>query len=236
MALRKPDGILQDATRKRPLLTRERMLDVAIALVDAEGVDALTMRRLGKELDRDPMALYRHAPNRAALLDGVVEAIFEKLDIPHAESDWQAQLRLTARNFRELGVAHPHLVPLLVTRPLTVPIGLRPKGTLRPLESILELLIHAGFAPVDALHIYRVYFGFLSGHVLTEMQELIAHPDETENLLRLGLHHLPPKEFPRVRGLASELAGYDGPSELEKGLDVLFVGLTAQLHGNDETV
>lgn len=87
----------------------------------------------------------------------------------------------------------------------------------------------AGFSDVDALHVYRSFFGFLHGHVLNELQELVENPEESDDLLRLGLHRLPLKEFPLLRGLAPVLAGYDGAAELERGLDILIVGLRAQL-------
>lgn len=201
--------------------------------MDAEGVDALTMRRLGQELNRDPMSLYRYAENRAALLDGVAELVLEELSIEPGDPDWKAPLRLLAHDLRQLALKHPHVVPLLVTRPLATPLGLRPLGTLRPLEQILSLLISAGFQPSDALHVYRTYYGFLYGHILNEMQELIVDPDESEALLRLGLHRLPVKEFPRLRALAPELVDYDGSEELDQGLDILLTGLEAQLSRQD---
>jgi hypothetical protein len=120
-------------------------------------------------------------------------------------------------------------VPLIVTRPLATPLGLRPAGTLRPLEDILALLTRAGFSGPDALHIYRALFGFLHGHVLNELQELVENPDETDDLLRLGLHRLPITEFPLLRSLAPALAAYDGAAELERGLDILLEGLTTTL-------
>ena len=89
-----------------------------------------------------------------------------------------------------------------VTRPLTSPLGQRPPATLRPLEDFLELLIRAGFSPADALHPYRLFFGFLHGHILDELQEIIDNPDEADDLLRLGLHRLPRREFPRIRAVA----------------------------------
>jgi hypothetical protein len=120
-------------------------------------------------------------------------------------------------------------VPLIVTPPLATPLGLRPAGTLRPLENILALLTRAGFSGPDALHIYRVLFGFLHGHVLGELQELIENPEETDDLLRLGLHRLPIGEFPLLRSLAPVLAADDGAAELERGLDILLAGLTTTL-------
>jgi len=212
----------------RAKLSRGVVLQAALRVLDEEGLDALTMRRLGQELDRDPMALYRYATNRAELLDGVVELVLAELVIRADVPDWQLQLRRTAHEFRQLALAHPNVVPLIVTRPLATPLALRPLGTLRPLEQMLELLVGAGYTPVRALHIYRSYWGLLHGHILNELQELVVDPEETDALLRLGLHRLPNKEFPRLRGLAKALlAGYDGAAALDESLDLLLGGLRA---------
>jgi len=210
-------------------ISREQVLRAALAIVDLEGVEALSMRRLGRALGRDPMAVYRYAETKTALLDGVVELVLSELTVDSTDDDWQSQLREVARRYRVIAVAHPHVVPLLVTRPLATPLALRPHGTLRPLESTLALLVRSGFSDVDALHIYRLFFGFLDGHVLNELQELVDNPEETDDLLRLGLHRLPIKEFPLLRGLAPALASYDGAAELERGLDILLTGLQEQL-------
>ncbi|MDQ0823941.1 AcrR family transcriptional regulator [Arthrobacter sp. B2I5] len=210
-------------------LSRETVLAKALELVDAEGLDALTMRRLGQELGRDPMSLYRYAENRAALLDGVSELVLDQLPVHPEDPDWKAQLRNIAHDLRMLALEHPNVVPLLVTRPLSTPLGLRPLGTLRPLEQILTLLAAAGFEPADALHVYRAYYGFLYGHILNELQEYVVDPEENEVLLRLGLHRLPAKEFPRLRALAPALAEYDGARELDQGLTILLSGLETQL-------
>ncbi|WP_306364014.1 TetR/AcrR family transcriptional regulator C-terminal domain-containing protein [Nocardia sp. CC227C] len=210
-------------------LTRAAVLAAALEIIDDRGVDQLSMRRLGEALGRDPMAIYRHTSNKAAVLDGVVEVVLEHLTVDTSDPDWCHQLRLIARDFRHTALAHPKAVPLLVTRPLATPLGLRPIGTLRPVEHILRLLIDAEFSGADALHIYRALFGFLYGHVLTELQELVERPEESTDLLRLGLHRLPIGEFPLLRGLASDLTTYDGAAELEHGLDILLTGLTTTL-------
>ena len=207
-------------------ITRELILATALEIIDRDGAAALSMRRLGAALERDPMVLYRHAPGKTALLDGVVETVLAQLPVDPADPDWTAQLRAVARHYRALALAHPNVVPLLVTRPLATPLALRPRGTLRPLEDLLALLTRAGFSGPDALHVYRAFFGFLNGHVLNELQELVENPDETDDLLRLGLHRLPISEFPLLRSLAHVLASYDGATELERGLDILLTGLT----------
>jgi AcrR family transcriptional regulator len=225
---RRTAGPDDDGSGSGPL-TRELILSCALAIIDRDGIDGLTMRRLGKALGRDPMTLYRHAPNKAALLDGIAEIVLEQLLVDTGDGDWVTQLRAVARRFRRLALDHPHVVPLLVTQPLATPLGLRPLGTLRPLENVLTLLTRAGFTGADALHVYRALFGFLHGHVLDELQELVERPEETDDLLRLGLHRLPIGDFPLLRGLAPVLASYDGAAELERGLDILFSGLTATL-------
>ena len=217
------------AANGRGKITREVVLAAALEIIDRDGADALSMRRLAAALDRDAMIVYRHAANKAALLDGVAEIVLAQLRVDSADPDWAGQLRAVARDYRRLALAHPRVVPLLVTRPLATPLALRPPGTLRPLEDILALLTRAGFTGPDALHIYRAIFGFLHGHVLNELQELIDNPDETDDLLRLGLHRLPITEFPLLRSLAPALAAYDGAAELERGLDILLTGLAATL-------
>jgi AcrR family transcriptional regulator len=210
-------------------ITRDQVLRTALDIIDREGIDGLSMRRLGRELGRDPMALYRYADTKTALLDSVVELVLSGLTVDSTDEDWQAQLRQVARRFRAIAVAHPNVVPLLVTRPLSTPLALRPLGTLRPLEATLALLVSSGFPDSDALHIYRMFFGFLHGHVLNELQEIVDNPEETDDLLRLGLHRLPLREFPVLRGLAPALASYDGAAELERGLDILMTGLQIKL-------
>jgi AcrR family transcriptional regulator len=210
-------------------VNRLLILEAALTIINRDGVDSLTMRRLSEAVGRDPAVLYRHVPNKAAVLDGVAGLVLEQLAVDTADPDWAEQLRTVAHNFRRLALDHPNVVPLLVTRPLATPLGQRPPGTLRHLEDILALLTSAGFAGEDALHIYRVLFAYLHGHILTELQEVIERPEETDHVLRLGLHRLTITEFPQVRSLAAALAFYDGVAELDRGLDLLLPGLASAL-------
>ena len=217
-----------------PALTREQVLTAALEIIDEGGVEALTMRRLGQALDRNPMTIYRHAADKDALLDGVVEQVFAELVIPPAaggegNQNWEQVLRRTAHAFRTMALAHPKVVPLLVIRSVSGPIALRPLGTLRPLEQLLELFIDAGFDQHGALHAARLFTGLLYGQIQDELQERVHDPDETDDLLRLGLHRLPVSQFPRLRSLAAVLAAYDGAAELDEALDIVIAGLRSQL-------
>ncbi len=227
-----------------PALTREQVLVAAMEIIDRDGVEALTMRRLGQALDRNPMGIYRHAADKDALLDGVVEHVLSALvvtrepgrdaecvdrDGDDGDGDWETALRHTAHAFRRIALAHPNAVPLLVTRSVTGPLALRPLGTLRPLEELLEVFIGAGFDPHGALHATRLFTGFLYGHIQDELQQQVPDPEETDDLLRLGLHRLPITRFPRLRSLATVLATYNGAAELDEGLDIVIAGLRSQL-------
>ena len=118
-------------------VSRSVILQAALRIIDRDGVDGLSMRRLSDEVGRDPTVLYRHISNKAALLDGVAEIVLGQLCVDTADPDWAAQLRSVAHDFRRLALAHPNVVPLLVTRPLATPLGRRPPGRLRPLEDVL---------------------------------------------------------------------------------------------------
>lgn len=227
-----PDSNEEDE-ESRPI-TRTAVLACALEIIDSDGVDGLSMRRLGEAVGRDPMVLYRHLPNKAAVLDGVVEMVFEQLSVDTSHPDWADALRALAHDFRDLARAHPNTVPLLVTRPLATPLGMRPQGILRHLEDVLALLTRAGFTGTDAMQVYRALFAFLYGHVLTELQEIVERRDETDHVLRLGLYRLPIGEFPHLRNLAPTWASYDGLAELDNGLDILLSGLAAALGGPDD--
>ena len=99
------------------------ILQSALEIVDRDGVGGLSMRRLSDEVRRDPTVIYRYVPNMAALLDGVAEIVLGQLRVDAADPDWMGQLRAVAHDFRRLALAHPNVVPPLVTRPLSTPLG-----------------------------------------------------------------------------------------------------------------
>jgi len=216
------------------------VLQTALEIVDRDGVEGLSMRRLGHRLDRDPMSLYRYAASKKVLLDGVAELVLGRLTAQAsnracacesartAETEWEYRLRSMARDIRRLLLAHPNVALLVVTRPLQTPLAQWPRGAQRQVEATLEVLSRAGFPGSDALRVVRAFAGFLNGHLLVELQDRLEDPDETDDLHLLGLQRLPLQAFPHLRGLAADLVAYDGATELERGLDLLFDGLRAQ--------
>ena len=130
-------------SRRRPL-GREQILREAVRLIDTEGRDRLTMRRLGSELGVEAMALYRYIPGREQLLDGVVEYVMNELyqqtmtqDLP---GSWQEYLQQMAHGVRTICTAHPRVFPLVATRPPAAPWLRPPLRSLRWVESFLASL------------------------------------------------------------------------------------------------
>ena len=142
----------------------------------------------------------RHAPDKAALPGGVAETVLAQLKVDSADPGRAAQLRTAARGCRQLALAHPHVAPLLVTRPLATLLALRPLGTLRPAHLPRPARVPARPHP--------------------QLQELTDNPDD---LPRLGLHRLPTGEIPLPRGLASVLAGYDLTYDTLGGLECVWL-------------
>ncbi|MGC0207505.1 TetR/AcrR family transcriptional regulator [Streptomyces levis] len=212
-------------------LSRERVLTTALALVDREGLSALSMRRLGAELGVEAMALYRYASNKDALLDGLVEALYLQLEERlgpdgRANADWRAGLHRIARATYDVCLAHPQAVPLLATRLLAVPLARRPAAVLRDHERVLASLREAGFDETTASAVFRAFTAWLLGYVTVELRPMVDNPDETDPAFRLGLHRLSPRELPTLRETAAALAERGGPEGLAAGLDALLDGFT----------
>ncbi|MCW8378926.1 TetR/AcrR family transcriptional regulator [Streptomyces justiciae] len=214
-------------------LSRERVLASALDLVDRDGLSALSMRRLGAELGVEAMALYRYAAGKDALLDGLVEALHLELEERLGSetvtaSDWRAELGRIARATYDVCLAHPQVVPLLSTRMLAVPLARRPLATLRHHERVIALLEAAGFDSVRSAAVFRAFTAWVLGYVSVELQAMVDNPEEPDPAFRLGLHHMPPQELPRLRAAAPALAEQGGPEGLVAGLDALLDRFTGE--------
>ncbi|MFF8289417.1 TetR/AcrR family transcriptional regulator [Streptomyces sp. NPDC016309] len=218
--------------RRRGRLTRDLVLATALRLVDREGLSSLSMRRLAAELGVEAMALYRYAPGKDALLDGLVEAVFRELmdalGVPAAGErtgmnggEWREELHRTVREVHRLSLRHPHVVPLFATRMLAVPLARRPRAVLRVQEHVLALLVRAGADDHRTELAYRAVTAWAFGFVLVELTAVVDDPDEPEPAIRMGLHLMPVRELPHLRATAPALAERAGEEVLAAGLDAL---------------
>ncbi|UQU65758.1 TetR/AcrR family transcriptional regulator C-terminal domain-containing protein [Couchioplanes caeruleus] len=155
-------------------LSRQRIIDAAVQYIDEHGLRMLTMQRLGAYLGVEGMALYRYVPGREALLDGVVEAVVDELfgdpDVHlEAHAGWVDYLQRLAHGLRRIALAHPEVFPLVATRPPAAPWVRPPLRSLRWIESMLQVMIEAGFSDEDAAAVYRAFSSFLLGYLLLEV-------------------------------------------------------------------
>jgi AcrR family transcriptional regulator len=204
-------------------LSRERVLAAALAVADADGLDALSFRRLAGDLGVTPMALYRYVESKEALLDGIADLVLDELPEPPA-GDWRDQLRALARAFRAALVAHPALVPVFQSRPLVGPAGLRSAN------AGLGVFRGAGFPPGQAVLVYRQFVRFLLALITLETEAgADLTPEqwrEQARLARITFETLPPEEFPHLVEAAPHFAAPHDPGRaFEAGLDLLVAGI-----------
>lgn len=213
-----------DSEPERGKLTRERVLLAALELVDAEGLDALSMRRLAGDLGVEAMALYHHAENKDGLLDGLVEVIFaeanRRLDEGRPARKVRTELHRIGRTLLDVGTEHRNVLPLVTTRLLDVPLTRRPAAVLRLPERVLDLLVGAGVDKRSAVSVYRAFSGWVLGYAIVDLRAVVDAPDESEPAFRLGLHRLH-ADYPRLRELAPLMAVGGGENEFVRGLDAL---------------
>ncbi len=217
---RRQDGA--SARGRRARLDSDRVLRAALELVDRDGLEALTIRRLASDLSVDAMAIYRHAANKDALLDGLIDITMADLHIDPDAEDWRAQLHSLADQIRAASRAHPNVFPLMLTRPLKTSLSTRPRSVLLITEQILALLRGAGLDATSAISCYRRFISWTLGRLLEELRDVVDNHEETEPALRFGLHRLPIAEYPQLRALAGTLEeSHHAEDELHNGLSAL---------------
>lgn len=207
----------RSTTSTRAPLTRRRILEAALTLIDERGLDDLTMRALGAELGVEAMSIYKHVPGKGAVLDGVVELLLEDLEADSEPAeDWRGQLTGIARRMRALSHRHPSAFPLLRRRSVSAYVVGR-----QAVEDALRMMIDAGFAPGDAVNAMRSVMRFVLGFALSEPGGVVADDGP-------GLETPTPiaGEFPLVAELLGRLTSREGEDELfEYGLRALIAGI-----------
>ncbi|WP_433381688.1 TetR/AcrR family transcriptional regulator C-terminal domain-containing protein [Actinoplanes sp. CA-142083] len=198
-------------------LTRERVLDAALEYVDAYGLPALSMRKLGAHLGVEGMALYRHVPNKAALLDGLVDRVMETAfaGLEPSEGSWVPWMRQFAHSLRAALLAHPGVLPLAATRPVNSPDALRMS------ERWLAEMRAAGLSLGRAMDVVNVLATFTIGHTLAEAGQTPGH-EGTEPTL--DDHALDPAEFPNLTEVVATRAGLDFDSRFTEAVEILLAG------------
>ena len=156
------DVTTQRAPAPRPPLSRERVLDAAVALAARDGIESLTMRKLAEDLGVGAMTLYHYVPNKDELLDGMIDLVFAEIELPPADVDWRAAMRRRALSTREVLNRHRWAVGLMESRTTPGPASLRVH------DAVLGCLREAGFSIELTIQAYSVLDAYIYGFALQE--------------------------------------------------------------------
>ena len=209
--------------RRRAPLTRERVLHGALALADAGGEEALTMRNLGKKLGVEAMSLYNHVANKEDIVDGLVEIVFSEIEVPTpGEGDWQEAMRRRAFSVREALNRHRWAVGLMEGRMNPGP------ATLRNHDAVMGCLREAGFPFRAAVHALSVMDAYIYGFALQEKNLPFDAPEQVSEVMDMQREKIPAMDdYPYLVEVATEMAkaGYDYATEFAFGLDLILAAL-----------
>lgn len=211
---------------KRTGLSETAITEHALALVDADGVEGLSMRRLATALDVSPMALYSYFTDRDALLEAVAQLLYARIEPPHAEGSPRQILRELMHAVRDVLLRHPKALPLM---------GRFPPRTLEALAFVdagYRALLDAGVAPLDTARAYRALAAYslgtatveTGGYFASHHSGRVASPTVDAETLRRLLPHVA-----EVGPLLDEL---DDTAEFDYGLDLTLDGFLRR-HGAD---
>ena len=215
---------MDTSTGKRPRaevrepLSRTRILEAALRLIDAEGLDALSMRRLGSELGVEAMSLYHYFPSKDALLDGVVDEVLGEVPLPDpTRTDWADALREGFADFRRVMLAHPAVFPLVASRPPST------SDAMRPIAIAFNLFQAAGFGPREAVSAWDGLLAYVFGHILLQISGgmAVAHGGKLIEVVQDQTGD----EFAALRAAWSTAGDWDMEQAFLAGLDTVIEGL-----------
>lgn len=214
-------------TPPRTPLSRERVLRAAVDLADREGLDALTMRKLGQELGVEAMSLYNHVDNKDDILDGIVDIVVGEIDLPAKDGDWKAEMHQRAVSARNALARHEWATGVLESR-----TGIGP-ATMQYYDAVIGCLREAGFSIAMAAHAFSVLDSYIYGFALQEVKLPFETEEELANIADMLLQAIPKDEFPYFTEMIVDHAlqsGYDyGDMEFEYGLNLILEGLERAL-------
>ena len=213
----------------REAVTQDRVADAALAVIDADGLEGLTVRRLAHELGLGTMTLYWYVRNKDEILDLVSDRLLAGLGFPPAGQDWRDSVRGGLHAVRAALLRHARAVPVLVGRGSFGPNGLQ------LIEGSIAVLRSAGFDPDDAADAYFTISNFVTGFCTFEtsapnsLSQSGVDMKDYGQMLRQYIESLPLEGYPNLRVAAPRIFGASLDERFAFGVDCLVAGLEAKL-------
>lgn len=209
----------------REHLTRPRVVAAALAIVDRDGIDGLTMRALGRELGVDPMAAYHWFPNKPAILQGVGEAVLSEIGLVEADPSvsWRDVATAMAREYRAALLRHPAALPVTSTQPVMTPRGFE------LIERTSAALVAGGLTAGAALESINTIAAFVIGSAVAEVGVTPGAEPLTREEVAAAYADMDSVRFPILAAAMSETMAQmaDDDGQFETATDVLIRGLEA---------
>jgi AcrR family transcriptional regulator len=205
----------------RNTLSRGRIVDAALGLIDTEGLEAVTMPRVAAYLGVGTMSLYRHVNDKDDLFDAVAAHVLSSVRVPDgAPNDWEGRVVGYLRSLRAQALAHPALSSILAERGLTV------GPVFDQLEETHGILRAAGFSDLDAVRTFYTLFTYVFGFVIWELPRVHQQPPATYNAAwNNAVDELDPHAYPNLHALRDELTTVASTEQFEYGLHHLVESL-----------
>lgn len=222
----------RDKAPKRTPLSRERVLDGAVAVADAGGIAALTIRSLADKLGVKPMSVYHHVANKDEILDSIVDLVFSEIDLPAPDDDWRTGMRRRAVSARQALRRHPWAIQLLQSRTSPGP------ATLRHHNAVIGSLRGAGFSVEMTAHAFALIDSYVFGFALSENALPIHGPETVTEVAESMMRQYPADAYPHLAEFSTEHVlkpGYDFGREFDFGLGLVLDALarTVLVNGNE---
>jgi AcrR family transcriptional regulator len=198
------------------------VLRAAVLLADEDGIEALTMRKLGLKLGVEAMSLYNHVASKDDLLDGVVDLVVGEIDLPADTTDWKAAMRARAVSARAVFSRHPWASAMIDSRQSSGP------ARLRYFDWVLGTLRRAGFTLEQAARAFSVLDSYIYGFGRQEFGSSAGSDGTPEEMAEAFLGAIPADEYPYLREMVVDHAmtsGYDEHADFDFGLGLILDGL-----------
>jgi AcrR family transcriptional regulator len=208
------------ATPGRAPLSRDRVLRAAVALADEDGLEAVSMRKLGQVLRVEAMSLYKHVVNKDDILDGIADLVVGDFEVPSGDVDWKTAVRRSAISAHQVLLRHPWASSLIESRLNAGP------ARMRYLDALIGVLSAASFPLPIVVRAIMALDSHTYGFVLQEMAWSFdtGNARETAEAFAQGL---PVGDYPNLLAMAEMAATAPGgaPVDFEFGLDLILDGL-----------
>lgn len=214
--------MIDPGAERRDRLNRDRVLRAAVALADADGIESLTMRKLGEKLGIEAMSLYNHVANKGDLLDGMIDAVFGEIELAAEGVDWKTAMRERAISVRAALSRHPWAIGRMESRSTPGP------ATLRHHDAVIGTLRGAGFSIALAAHAFAALDSYIYGFALQQKNLPFGTAKDTAKVAQAIMAGFASGEYPHLTEMAVEHVlqpGYDFGDEFAYGLDLVLDGL-----------